>query len=117
MPNVYDEIPDELERQYLEWSEIPEGQDVYIDVETDPVPGPEHPVGADPDATSEYSVIEMDGTVTEAPEPIAEGEYRLAVSSARLARAMADEMVQSGDRIAVRWESDGQYRQYVVDVI
>jgi hypothetical protein len=114
MSNVYDELPDESERQYLEWGDLPEEAEVAIEIETDPVPGPEHPIGASDEATSEYSVLELDGTVVDGAGDVDPGEYRLAVSSSRLARALADVQAGAGDLVWVSWTEDGEYRQYEV---
>jgi hypothetical protein len=116
--DVYDELPNETERQYLEWSKLPPVDELRIEIETDPIPGPEHPVGASDDATSEYSVLELDGTVVgSGAEPIDEGEYRLAVSSSRLARALGEAGVRAGDTILLTWTPDGEYRDYDVEVL
>jgi hypothetical protein len=114
--DIYDELPDESERQYLEWADLAERAEVAIAIETDPVPGPEHPVGASEEATSEYSVLEMDATVLDGAGDIDEGEYRLAVSSSRLARALADVQAGAGDVVYVSWTEDGKYRRYEVRI-
>jgi len=118
MSDIYDELPEESERPYLEWSSLGPVDELRIVVESDPVAGPEHPVGPSDQATSEYSLLEMDATVTASESAaIDEGEYRLAISSSRLSRCLADHQVGAGDVIVLSWVPDGDYRDYTVEVV
>jgi hypothetical protein len=118
MPDVYDELTAESERQYLEWSSLDEDDELRLEIQSDPVAGPEHPGGASDEATSEYSVLEMDAEVrSTSTDEIPPGEYRLSVSSSRLARALGEYGVQQGDTIILSWTPDGQYRDYQVAVL
>jgi len=115
MSDIYDQLPDEPERPYLEWSAIPEDTEIVILIQSDPVPGPVSPAETHPDAVSDYSVLEMDAEVPRGVGDVSPGEYRLAVSSTRLARALGSIDAGDGDRIVVSWKSDGDYREYSVE--
>ena len=115
MPDVYDAVPDEPERPYLEWSSIPPETEVVLLIQSDPVAGPVSPAKTHPDATSEYSVLEMDAEVPRGVGDVSAGQYRLAVSSTRLARALGSVDAGDGDRVVVSWTPDGDYRRYQVE--